>query len=103
MVELLTKELLKAYPSLSEDEGSYLAHAYSMGGMGMKFVSGIRISTSDGYFDCTLNFARSKSVVCQGLVERGFLCKHPSNSKMVRISDEIFSKCNQILDRCPTK
>lgn len=106
VVEMIAEKLRASYPELSLDEGRVVANAYVTRDMQTPTSSYLNNMPPRGYFDSTagLPFLDSPQFIggyCRKLVSEGFLCEHPSQTRMFRIADKYISVCDQILNGAP--
>lgn len=103
VIDALAQHLVTCYPDLSMDEGRIIAHAYIFRNSTMPVMTGNPRTPPDGHLDSTigLGFLDSPGYMaqyCQALVVGDYLCEHPTEAGMVRISDCMIPVCERIIN-----
>lgn len=102
VVDIASKKLRAKFPSLTMDEGRIIVHAYMIRDGKSTTITGNSRTPPDGYLDSLmgLDFLDSSSSMpryCRSLVSEDYLCKHPTEVDMVRISDRMIPMCEEII------
>ena len=103
LIDMMAEGLRGQFPDLSMDEGRIIAHAYIFRNTTMPVMTGNPRTPPYGHRDSTvgLGFLDSPGYMaqyCQALVVGDYLCEHPTEAGMVRISDRMIPVCEKIID-----
>lgn len=103
IIDIMAQRMVIENPNLSMDEGRIIAHAYIFRNSTMPVMTGNPRTPPDGHLDSTigLGFLDSPSYMaqyCQALVVGDYLCEHPTEAGMVRISDRMIPVCEKIIN-----
>ena len=103
LIDMMAEGLRGQFPYLSMDEGRIIAHAYIFRNSTMPVMTGNPRTPPDGHLDSTigLGFLDSPGYMaqyCKALVVGDYLCEHPTEAGMVRISDRMIPVCEKIIN-----
>ena len=98
-----TKAEMVAYRAAKAEKIAKKFHAYIFRNSTMPVMTGNPRTPPDGHLDSTigLGFLDSPSYMaqyCQALVVGDYLCEHPTEAGMVRISDRMIPVCEKIIN-----
>lgn len=103
VIDALAQHLGACYTDLSMDEGRIIAHAYIFRNSTIPAFTGNPRTPPKGYLDSTIGLGfldspGSMARYCQVLVVDDYLCEHPTETGMVRISDCMIPVCEKIIN-----
>lgn len=103
VIDALAQRLVVYNPDFSMDEGRIIAHAYIFRNSTMPAITGNPRTPLEGHLDTTigLGFLESPGSMvqyCQALVPDDYLCGHPMEAGMVRVSDRMIPVCEKIIN-----